>query len=550
MPFSTFRCCCHCFAIFCSVDCVCYSKYLSERDDADFSKIFTAFGVRERVNYDTFSGLCDRLVNDQGNLRDMTRDALLGQKRRATSRSATKGERVLLVDEVDVFFSRDFYGATYNPCTSISGSDVSQLQEAAWQHRNDSASSLRARLRGMPQFTALVKRCSNASALIGGEIDSMVGDLKTWLQWHGQGRRAGDSGWKAYEVHRGQIGYKEQDLVSTNTYYGYYTMWTYFHEAEQGNIKPEVLAQHHGISLMCGSFSYAELPKRFKVILGVTGTLKPETRGGVKGPEPLGTFERKIIKDDYKIKHSTELPSVYGDSRLTFREREHVYVDTEQPEYFRKIEEEVLQAQDGRAVLVFFDTEAAMELWLKSEYGRRASARVGMEDGIHTLQTVKASTPNISHCVGVATRKRTVTLLSREHGRGLDFTCVCKVVEETGGLHIVQTFLSEELSEEIQIRGRTARQTNKGTFKLILLAHHLQKFDITAEEIALKQEGGDESMYDFLHKKRATWLWLESKDRSGKVEKARAAHDATDRFQAALRRGDMAAILAFLKERN
>ena len=57
---------------------------------------------------------------------------------------------------------------------------------------------------------------------------------------------------------------------------------------------------------------------------------------------------------------------------------------------------------------------------------------------------------------------------------------------------------------------------------------------------------GDESMYDFLHKKRATWLEKESKDRSGKVEKARAVHDATDRFQAALRRGDMAAILAFI----
>ena len=33
----------------------------------------------------------------------------------------------------------------------------------------------------------------------------------------------------------------------------------------------------------------------------------------------------------------------------------------------------------------------------------------------------------------------------------------------------MQAFLSEELSEEIQIKGRTARQTNKGTFMLILL---------------------------------------------------------------------------------
>ena len=37
-----------------------------------------------------------------------------------------------------------------------------------------------------------------------------------------------------------------------------------------------------------------------------------------------------------------------------------------------------------------------------------------------------------------------------------------------------QTFLSEELSEEIQIQGRTARQGKRGSFQLVLLESDLE----------------------------------------------------------------------------
>lgn len=54
-------------------------------------------------------------------------------------------------------------------------------------------------------------------------------------------------------------------------------------------------------------------------------------------------------------------------------------------------------------------------------------------------------------------------------GRGTDFFCKDEAVENNGGVHIIQTFLSEEISEEIQIQGRTARQGKQGTYQLILL---------------------------------------------------------------------------------
>jgi preprotein translocase subunit SecA len=55
-----------------------------------------------------------------------------------------------------------------------------------------------------------------------------------------------------------------------------------------------------------------------------------------------------------------------------------------------------------------------------------------------------------------ATAAGQITLLTRAFGRGIDFMCRDSVVEANGGVHVLQTFLSEELSEEVQIMGRTA----------------------------------------------------------------------------------------------
>jgi hypothetical protein len=124
-------------------------------------------------------------------------------------------------------------------------------------------------------------------------------------------------------------------------------------------------------------------------------------------------------------------------------------------------------------------------------------------------------------------------------------------VDELGGLHVVQTFLSEELSEEIQIRGRTARQKNKGSFQMILLAKDLEKFEISDDEIEQKRKGlyvpvntdasaaalpatsgvPQQTMYEFLHAKRAVFLDKSSVTRREAVWCAKALHDSSAAFQ-------------------
>ena len=77
---------------------------------------------------------------------------------------------------------------------------------------------------------------------------------------------------------------------------------------------------------MSGCFSYANIPKEYEKILGVTGTL-----------EQLGEFEKEVISSEYKIKKSSYTPSVYGDSNLDFRKTDYVIVEKTESEYFLKL---------------------------------------------------------------------------------------------------------------------------------------------------------------------------------------------------------------------
>ena len=69
----------------------------------------------------------------------------------------------------------------------------------------------------------------------------------------------------------------------------------------------------------------------------------------------------------------------------------------------------------------------------------------------------------------LATTPGAVTLMIREFGRGTDFKCFDSRMLKDGGVHVIQTFFSLDLSEEIQIKGRTARQGENGSYRLVSL---------------------------------------------------------------------------------
>ena len=67
----------------------------------------------------------------------------------------------------------------------------------------------------------------------------------------------------------------------------------------------------------------------------------------------------------------------------------------------------------------------------------------------------------------MSTQANKITLMTKSFGRGTDFQVYDPNVNDNGGVHIIQTFLSLEYSEEIQIMGRTNRQNSNGSYEAI-----------------------------------------------------------------------------------
>lgn len=115
----------------------------------------------------------------------------------------------------------------------------------------------------------------------------------------------------------GRIGYKEKDEVSYDISYSNQTTFAYLSFLQQGKLTPEQVQEQIGIDMLCGRFSFADLPNSYACILGVTGTLM-ELRS-IEG------FET-VLQNEYGFKHFTITPSIFAGGRLLFNPGEHVQV--------------------------------------------------------------------------------------------------------------------------------------------------------------------------------------------------------------------------------
>ncbi|XP_047141208.2 protein translocase subunit SecA isoform X2 [Hydra vulgaris] len=179
--------------------------------------------------------------------------------------------------------------------------------------------------------------------------------------------------------------------------------------------------------------------------MGVSGTLKT-----------LSTSERKII-ESYEIKKFTYIPSIFGENKRRFAKEADVFIENNY-NYFAKLNEHieyssVTQKEFRRPVLVFFNTKASL-----LEFYNSNKLTLNKENIQIITEEVSKSPKEKEMLIKRATISGQITFLTRAFGRGTDFVCNDRNVVTNGGVHVVQTFFSEELSEEVQIQGRTARQ--------------------------------------------------------------------------------------------
>ena len=149
-----------------------------------------------------------------------------------------------------------------------------------------------------------------------------------------------------------------------------------------------------------------------------------------------------------------------------------------------------------------------------------------------------------------ATTSGQITLLTSAFGRGTDFVCNDHNVISSGGVHVIQTFFSEELSEEIQIMGRTARQGKDGSYNLVLLEDDLEKYLGTGYHEEIEQMRSKNNTYEMLNLKRNEFFEQKYVNINESVAESKKEHKFGQQFVQAIKNNELTYIKAFLGERN
>jgi len=466
---------------------ICYSQYLSDRDHEDFMEVFEVFDVQDRITYSTISTMCEHLLNKQGNVRDLTKKVIesASNNKAPPKIPVTVPPSVLLIDEVDVFFGSSFFGNTYNPATLVSNDASYDLLKFIFGNaQNVNFGGVAA----TAHYKALTTQFPKLKPLIDYEIQKMIKEVKDFQNTP-----------EKPIVNNDIIWYKEQDSITCKKVYGYRTAFQYFQKFKDGEIKAEKSVKEHvGIYIGCGNFSFAEIPKDFTYKMGVSGTLRSLTEN-----------EKEIIQS-YGIQRLAYAPSIYGGSRLNEKTSPPKVspisifddgIDTApknmddtaskaldqkaKDDWFLRIAQHSQEKQRAnRAVIIFFADIEVLNEFKASRHGAALTDCQILEEKEKFKESI----------IKQATASQTVTLATRPFGRGVDFICRDPATKSADGVHVIQTFVATSEAEQIQIKGRAARQGDPGSHEFMLYYGDLRKF-LGTKDGATKNSGFD--CFDF-----------------------------------------------------
>eukprot|EP01035_Chromulina_nebulosa_P020866 gene20866-27044_t len=461
------------------VDIACYSSYLTERDRDSFKDLFAAFGIKDQIKYDTFKNLCENILDSNGNIRNLMVDTILG-KRQGPFQPVVNGNqrhRVLLIDEVDVLFGSGFFGKGYKILTTLEGSKIEVIKgfvDKIWSIRDGHTNQIWEELIVSTEYINCLNKFSEWPFLIENCAKLMLHDVL-------------DKEHKFDKLSNEGIGYFDDDNnITYNLRHGYKTMFAYIkaHIADQKSVSFAQVEAQKNILVNVATLSYAELPKLYSFVLGVTGTLST-----------LSEKEIALLNSEYSVNRFTNMPSAYPVDNTLFTNTPSAYpVDSlafkgklgidilrcpgnsfyeklveeinkqSKPFGERNIRNKIYKKDIKRPVLVFFQNNAAIAACLENNV-----VKDFLKDKEHTkLDTHTSTIKERDVIIDQAVSQGRITFVIAAFGRGTDFCYNNKDIDDIGGIHVIQTFLSSEESEEIQIMGRTKRQGHPGSYSLVL----------------------------------------------------------------------------------
>eukprot|EP01012_Entosiphon_sulcatum_P054987 TRINITY_DN7630_c0_g1_i3.p1 TRINITY_DN7630_c0_g1~~TRINITY_DN7630_c0_g1_i3.p1 ORF type:complete len:3481 (+),score=509.11 TRINITY_DN7630_c0_g1_i3:1191-10445(+) len=432
------------------VHVVCYNSYLSRRDEESLAGLVKALQLKDKVHYMTFHEVIEKRI---GSLREVMIQAARGQP---GSVSPPPFEpRVLLVDEVDVFFDFDnFFGQAYKPVARLSSPAIQALIDYVFSVKDDPENL--GRLFQTRQFQLVASEMNTFVEVLYEMTAAMVRDVKCFGK-----RTLQPTGCKYdYVVDQQKgIGYFDSDgTINFALSYGFKSAFALCAESAGISLTNTLVEHRKSIPLPAPPFSFIQLPTRdYMAVFGVTGTLRT-----------LPPAESRILSGLCLVSKRTYTSSVYERVGELYNITRDTTWKPSETDWRVCIAHCIDHIQDrprtdkGWPVVVVWEDSTNLQKFLHTE-GKKWARTCFIIDRTVPTEEIKNKVDN-------ATQAGRITMMTREFGRGLDFKC-----RQCENLTVIQTFLSYSESEETQIRGRTGRQGQAGTYRLIVCAPHVQR---------------------------------------------------------------------------
>merc|ERR1712137_169205 len=427
-------------------------------------------------------------------------------------RENKSAKKILLIDEVDVFFGEDFYGQVHLPAVILNGPAGLALVKAvdALKDKNPSFQDLQ-QTDGYKMFEEEFPSCK---PLLEKKFPSMVEAAKNpeaYLAWPDK------------ESMR-KVAYYDDKIkgMSTTIFYPQ-TPFAYLKYVNEGRLLKEA-ENEIGVSVSCGGISIADLPNEFGLKLGLTGSYAA-----------CSSEEKRILKDRYNFTKYSYFPSLFPKvDGYIFPDDGFQFVVGNEEEWFARVKESAqVELKKGRSCIIVFEDDEKLEAF--SNYVQ-VNDVFRVEGGVEKI-TIKQKTDHslLEDKILATGKSRTVAFIHCDYGRGCDFVCRDSATKAEGGVHVICTFPPTRKADEVQIRGRTGRQGESGSFEQIIHWDACVKFGLKEEDQAQleKRKGA------FIDEKREEVLLKECFDRIERhLQNSEEANGATRDFIASFKCND------------
>jgi Mg-chelatase subunit ChlD len=445
------------------VDILCYNPYLSERDEKAFQKVFKFFKYIPEFsapNHCPINKLYEHFVDIHvlPNLRECVQQ-VAADLRYAHCAGFEQADRVLLIDEVDVFFGEHFFGQVHTTGHVFDDADsrglVSFVFDNRDKHHSRTIDASIDVLKKNPFFRNLQKKYPKLD--LKRHLEQMLRDLNLEDFPVLPGLPLGE-GQKLVRVLKKEndIGYLNSatSSIDRNTSYRYKTTFAYLFKCRVSKeIDEKIGKRPYGIILTSGYQLYSELPKYCRLLLGISGTVSKLSVGDHDILKEFNFSTTTLVPSTFRKEHVVQAVSEKGFD-INFQSK-----DAFHSQIVARVQDVRSQQSFHRPILIVLKDESEVKIFARKFQStlRQLTAPLQLTEAVPFDER--------DRIISLASSEGAITLVARSYGRGSDFVSFSRAVNDKGGVHVILTFLPELVSEMVQIKGRTGRQDNKGSFE-------------------------------------------------------------------------------------